>query len=121
MEKRRRIVLFGNSIILGTIGASLRRSSRFEVITLPPSQPEDLKDMAPDIVLFDLEAERPEAAFSLSEGCSRVLFVGISPDTNLVKMWSGQQLRELSTLDLLEAIDQQLNRKEVVKREKQNR
>ncbi len=96
MEKRRQIVLYGNSVILGTAGANLRRSSQFEVITVPPSKREDLNSLVPDIILFDLEADRPEAAFSLSESCPRILFVGISPDKNIVKMWSGQQLRELS-------------------------
>ncbi len=115
MERRRRIVLFGNSIILGTVGASLHRSSQFEVITLSSSQPTDLTKVDPDAVLFDLEADRPEAAFSLLESCPRILFVGISPDKNLVKMWSGQQLCELSTPDLMKAIHQQLNHKEVIR------
>jgi hypothetical protein len=117
MEKRRRIVLFGNSIILGTVGASLRRSLQYEVITMPPADPGDLNSLAPDVVLFDLEAARPGYAFALLESQPGLLLIGISPDKNLVKMWSGQQLRELSTTDLMKAIEQQ-SHEEVLKDKK---
>lgn len=115
MERRKRIVLFGNSIILGTVGASLRCSSRYEVITIPMSEPKKLNNLAPDVVLFDLEANHLEEAFSLLESYPQIMFVGVSPDKNLVKMWSGQQLHELSTSDLLQVIEEQLNIKEVLR------
>jgi hypothetical protein len=35
MSTRTRILLYGNSLILGGIGASLRAEDRFEVIGLP--------------------------------------------------------------------------------------
>jgi len=99
MEKRR-IVLYGNSIIVGSIGASLRQSPQFEVIPILPAQQNEMEALEPHAVLFDIEAARPEAAFSLLETCPAMMLIGISPDTNLVKIWSGQQLRELSTQDL---------------------
>lgn len=104
-RKRRRIVLYGNSVILGTIGTSLRRSARFDVSTLPKPAQQELKALNPDVVLFDLEAAHAEPAFSLLESRPGLLLIGISSDTNLVKVWSGQQLRELSTGDLLRIID----------------
>ncbi len=107
MEKRR-IVLYGTSVIVGTIGASLRRSSRYKVIPLLPDQPNELENLAPDVVLFDLDAAHPVAAFSLLEKLPGLLLVGISPDKNLVKVWSGRQLRELSTQELMGVIDYQL-------------
>jgi hypothetical protein len=121
MEKRRRVVLFGNSIILGTVGEKLRRLSGYEVMTLLPSQTDELKKIAPDVVLFDLETGHSKEMFSLPDGYSKELFVGVSPDRNIVKMWSGQRLQELSTSDLLQAIEQQLNHKEVLRGKTQNR
>ncbi len=109
MEKCRRIYLYGNSVILGTLGASLRRVSRYEVSTLSPPWPEtvDLEALAPDVILFDVEADRPEAAFFLLEKRPTFLVIGVSPDSNLVKIWSGRQLHELSTQGLLDLIDKQ--------------
>jgi hypothetical protein len=110
MGASQRILLYGNSVILGTLGVSLRRCAQFQVIILLPPFPgkKRLVELNPDIVFFDLEASHTEALFSLLESCPKLMLVGISPDTNLVKIWSGQQLQELSTQGLLEAIRERL-------------
>lgn len=110
MAKHRRVYLYGNSVILGTLGASLRRVPRYEVSALSAPWPEtvELEALAPDVILFDVEADRPEAAFSLLQKHPTLLVIGVSPDSNLVKIWSGRQLRELSTQGLLDVIDEQL-------------
>ncbi len=110
MEKTRRIFLYGNSVILGTMAASLQRSSQYEIAILIPPLPgeKELAALQPDVVIFDLEGARPEAAFSLLQTYPQLMLIGISPDTNVVKMWSGKQLRELSTQDLLKMINGQV-------------
>ena len=106
MKPRRRILLYGNSVILGSIGASLQRSDQFEVRKLTPPLDEALKRNTdkPDILLFDLETPHKEAVFSYLESNPGLLLVGISPDINLVQVWSGREFRELSTQSLLEMI-----------------
>mgnify|MGYP001374503185 CR=1 FL=1 len=97
-------------MILGTVGASLRRSAQYEVISVSSivSEAGELVDIAPDAVLFDLEVTHLETAFSWLTYFPDLLLVGISPDNNLVRMWSGKQLRELSTNDLSQIISEQL-------------
>ena len=111
MEQRRRIVLYGNSVILGSVGASLRNLTNLEVISLavPLPQKSELTAMAADVIFFDLEATRSEVFFPLLEKCPGLLLVGVSPDSNLVRLWSGRQLCELSTRDVLQIIDEQFN------------
>ena len=106
MKARRRILLYGNSVILGTIGASLRRVSQFEVTTLAslPQEPQEVNNLKPDIILFDLEATHPEAVLSLLKINPALQLIGVSPDINLVKVWSIRELREVSTQDLLKVI-----------------
>ena len=106
MEKNKRILLYGNSVILGTIGISLGLYSQFEVTTLlPPLQEAQKHDAAnKDIILFDLETTRPEAALSLIEINPTLQLIGVSPGTNLVKVWSMRELHEVSMGDLLEVI-----------------
>ena len=106
MATNKRILLYGNSLILGSIGDSLRRCPQFEVTTLlPPLQELQKRDSPnPDILLFDLETTRPEAVFSLLESDSKLQVIGISPGINLVKVWSIRELREVSMGDLLEVI-----------------
>jgi len=106
VKAKRRIFLYGNSVILGAIRASLRRVSQFEVTTLasPPQEPQEVDNVKPDIVLFDLEITHPEAVLSLLEINPALVLIGISPDINLVKVWSIRELREVSMQDLLKVI-----------------
>ena len=113
MEASRHICIYGNSVILGTLGASLRRYPQLEVTSLwpDPLQISELQALNPNVIIFDLDAPRPEAAFSLLESCPGLLLIGISPDANYVRTWYGQQLREIpSAHDLLEVINKQLEK-----------
>ena len=111
MRARRRILIYGNSVILGAIGASLSGCSEFEVTTLnlPLPGAQVLDDAKPDILLFDLESPHNEAVCSILKTNPFFLLMGISPDINLVKIWSGRQVRELSTQSLLELIKSEAN------------
>jgi len=106
MEKRL-VVLYGNSIILGTLGASLRHYPHLEVIPLMAPFPTglELEAMDMDVIIFDLEITRPERLFSLLEARPGVLLIGVDPDSNQISLWSGRHLQELSTQDLVEVIN----------------
>jgi hypothetical protein len=105
--KKRRVVLFGKSIILGTIGASLSLYPDLEIIPLSPPLPDFqvLKDLAPHVILYDIEATLPDAVLALLETSPDLLLIGINPDSNQVMVWSGRQLHELSTHDLVQVIN----------------
>jgi len=106
VKASRQILLYGNSVILGTVGASLRRCSQFEVATLVPPLQEAmaLYKEKPDVVLFDLEALGMEAVFSLLKADPALLLIGVSPGINLVNVWSGRQLGGLSMQGLVDLI-----------------
>jgi hypothetical protein len=107
LDSKRRICFFGKSVILGTLEASLRNLSQYEITTIDPEQIHELPDA--DVMFFDLEAPRPQEAFYVLENRPGLLLIGVSPDKNTVKVWSGQQLQELSIQGLLDVMDQQLN------------
>jgi len=105
MKQNCRIVLFGKSVIVGTVGASLQTSSLYDLRLLTHEHPEELIAIKPDVVIFDLELTRPEEILPyLADICDLMLMV-ISPDSNLVKFWERRQLRELSTLGLMGVIN----------------
>jgi len=105
-----RICIYGNSMILGTLGLNLRTYPQFELTHLVPPWPDRqrLEELKPNVIFFDLEAEHPEAAFFMLDSCSDLLIIGISPDSNLIKVWSGPQIREISIQGLLELINEHL-------------
>ena len=101
----RRILLYGDSVVLGSVGASLGRTSQFELIHLetPRASAVELEAFRPDVILFDIENGHPAAAFCLLESDPDLLLLGISPDVNLVRLWTGRQYSELSA-DALAAL-----------------
>lgn len=111
MKEKRRVVLYGNSVILGAIGARLRRCPDFDVTALVPrpGQAQEVRDLKPEAVLFDLEATSGEHLLSLLETSPDVVLVGISPGVNLAKVWSRRRLRGLSTQGLIDVISNQLD------------
>ena len=107
MAGRTRIFLYGDSIVLASIGASLALVPHFDVVRRSPSEPgpTELAALAPDAVLFDFENGHPEAAFELLETDPELLLLGVSPDGNVVRQWSGRQHSRLSTRDLTALIE----------------
>lgn len=107
MKVNRRIILYGNSLILGSIKARLRRYPQFEVTTLvPPLKEEQAFDnVKSDILLYDLDLPPTEAVFSRLKINSALLMVGINSGTNLIQVWSGRQLRGMSMQSLIELIE----------------
>jgi len=110
VKTRQRIILYGNSVILGSIRACLQRYSQFEVTTLvPPLQEvQEIEALKPDILLFDSETPHTEAVFAALKTNPSLLLIGISPDINLVKIWSGRQFRDLSIKGLFDVINSEL-------------
>lgn len=100
------MILYGKSIILGTVGASLRRCADLEVLALTSPLPsaQELGVLSPDVILFDLEAAHPDSALSLLETRPHLLLVGINPENDQMFLWSGEQGRVLNTQDLLHVI-----------------
>lgn len=105
---RRRVILYGRSVILGTLGASLERYAALEVIPLAPPLPEarDLALLAPDVILFDEEAGRPDAAFALLQTCPNLLLISVSAESDKIDIWSSGQGSALTTDDLVRVIGQ---------------
>jgi hypothetical protein len=108
VARQKRIVLYGNSVVIGGVGASLERAGRFEVIHLasPAASPSELAAMAPDVVVFDVENDHPGPAFSLLETRPGLLLLGVDPEGDLVGLWSRRQYRAASARDLAALIEE---------------
>ncbi|MRR29662.1 hypothetical protein EG834_04910 [bacterium] len=108
MERRQRILLYGDSLLMAGVRASLEASLAFEVIPLDASlaTEQDLLVSNPDIVIFDNDSVRPQFHFNLIKRQAELLLIGIDPDSNGVQLWSGRYLRELSVQGLVDVIHQ---------------
>lgn len=103
--KTRRLLILGQSLLLEALGEQLERSGRYALIrwALLPGITE-LNTLCPDVVLFAQDFCQTDLLFSLTASCPNLFLIGISQDTNQVKIWTGQQLCALSMQDLLQVI-----------------
>jgi hypothetical protein len=108
MDKRQRILLYGNTLMLAGMRASLEANPAFEVVALDASQAsgQDLLALSPTILIFDTASIHPQFYGDLIQQWTGVLLIGIDPDSNQVLLWEGQQMCELSVQCLVEVISQ---------------
>jgi hypothetical protein len=101
--------LYGDTVVLAGLSASLTSYSELEVTTLdgPAAMEGDLCALQPDVVIFDIGAVRPAFRFELVEKLPDLVLVGIDPGSNRALVWSGQQVCQLSTGDLVQLIERQ--------------
>lgn len=106
LERPRRVLLYGKSVILGTLEASLKRHPQMEIRVLSAPFPtvEELQALAPDVILFDVAAPRPEAAFALLETYPGLLMIGIDPSSDEMLLLTSHPVQALAIHDLVHLI-----------------
>jgi hypothetical protein len=105
-EKRQRVILYGDSLILDGVRASLEAWPGIEVLVLdqPLDRPlEKIRRLCPAALIFDLEAEAPDFPLALLQQPG-LLLIGIDPQTHQVLVWSGKQASAAAAADLLAVI-----------------
>jgi len=105
-EKRQRIIVYGDSVVLDGVRASLKHASQLEIISLdqpPASLAENLPDLHPQAVIFDLGSVSPDFPLALLHQANLVL-IGIDPETHQALVWSERHLSEPSMQELVEII-----------------
>ena len=102
--QQRRAILYGNSLILEGVRASLAALPGLEVLDQPldiPLEPDQTK--GPTTVIFDLEAIQPDILLTLLQQPGLQL-IGIDPETHQAQVWSGRQVAAASAGDLIRII-----------------
>lgn len=103
-----RVILYGNSLILAGMQASLGSSSFLECIALdrsPEDTAETVQALHPAAVIFDLGEGQPEFHLSLLQQ-PNLLLIGIDPETDRMLVWSGQTETVAAATGLLKFIQQ---------------
>src|SRR5512139_2694672 len=103
MGERQRVVLYGNSLVLASLGASLKTYPGIELICLeaqPPAVAQQLWALCPTVVILDLGAVPPDLPFSLLREQPDLLLIGMDAAGDKLLVLSGQQAHSLTTDDL---------------------
>jgi hypothetical protein len=117
MKKRRRVILYGTSIILGALGISLERYPDLEVLPLgaPFIPVEELTALNPDVILIDVISAHPGPLWDLLNHCPDLLMIGLNPSNESLLVLSVQPLQALSIANLVDIILQKASISENIK------
>ncbi len=103
MTERQKVILYGDTVILAGLQASLSNSPNLEILSLdgsPVELAEALHQLHPAALIFDLGSVQPDFPLTILQQ-STLLFIGIDPDSHQALVWAGQQIQELSMPDLV--------------------
>ncbi len=108
MEEQRHVIVYGRTVILGTVEASLRRfpQVKISVLSAPFPTVAELDAMTPDAILFDVAAPRPESALALLEMRPGLQLIGVDPSSKGTLVLSNRPAQALSADDLVNVICQ---------------
>lgn len=111
-EQKRIIVLYGNSLVMGGIGANLSNQPNLSLHQVQSDGPELARQLAalhPDVLIFDLATDRPDDIWDWLQEQPHCLLLGIDLHRQQIHQWRGQQTRALTMQDLVTAIQQETN------------
>ncbi len=108
MPEIRTVVLYGKSLAVSSIGASLQGRAGLQVLPLDtalPDMAQQLSALQPDILIFDLATTLPNDAIRLWEALPALLLIGVDLAKGTALVLSGQPARALTTDDLVQVIE----------------
>lgn len=105
--ERKRIILYGDSLILAGVQASLGVSPHLEVIVLDAPAAdlaETLRELRPAAVIFDLGSVPPDFPLAIVPQ-PNLLLIGVDPSSNDFLVLSSHLQPALGVSDLMQAIE----------------
>jgi len=106
-----KVVLYGNSLALSGVGASLEGHPGLELVRVEAEgSAETLRRLQPDVVVFDLATAQPDVV-ELWRRDPRVLSIGVDLLKHEVVVFSGKPSRALTTDDLVRVIESRMGPK----------
>jgi hypothetical protein len=105
------VVLFGNSLALSGVGASLEAHPGLRIVRVEEvdASAAALRELEPDVVVFDVATAQPDVV-ALWRRHPRVLPIGVDLLKHQAVVFSRQSARALTTEDLLRVIEGRMAR-----------
>ncbi len=106
--ERQRVIVYGDSLILAGLQASLEARPGIEILVL--DQPldtlcEGLRSLCPAALIFDLAAVQPDIPLALLQQPGLRL-IGINADTHQVLVWAGSEAAVIDAADLVRVLSE---------------
>jgi hypothetical protein len=110
LDRRTRVVVYGNTLNLAGIAASLKAEASLEIICVDPQNStarQSLNALDPETIIFDRSDPHTALDLALLREQPGLLLVGVDPSSNEALVMSGQLTRVLSCKDLARVVSAQ--------------
>lgn len=107
MEKQRRVALYGSSLFIAGLEASLKDKPGLDVVRIEAPLlyvAERVKALRPDVVIFDINTVNPDHALPLLREHPGLALIGLDVNSNKVIVFSSQPYQTLTADDLVQVI-----------------
>ena len=107
MEKRFRVILYGDSLFLHGIARSLEGEPCLEVVRIQPGTPEAPppgEALGASLLIFDIHEASPELILTLFEKTPHLSLLALDPEGDRLIVLSGQASGARTIEDLMEVI-----------------
>ncbi len=104
------VAVVGRSMHMAGLAASLRLNPALQVVrvhTDSPTARQEIDELAPDVVIFDLVEPCADLTLALLHERPGLLLLGMDPSRNEMLILSGRPVRAESLQDMVQAINQQ--------------
>jgi hypothetical protein len=108
VEIKTRVVVYGSSLQMAGIAASLKANPNLEVVCISPRSPnarQSLSELKPAAIAFDLCDPPASVDVTLLRQQPGVLLIGVDPASDEILLLSSRPVQALSVADLVNAID----------------
>lgn len=110
MEKRRRVVVYGHSLNMAGIVASLKADPTLEVLCVDIDSPKTLQSVDENditAIVFDLGDPPPRLNITLLRDLPGLLLIGVDPSRDEMLVLSSHPEQALTVADLVKVLRQQ--------------
>jgi hypothetical protein len=103
----KRVVLYGKSLVISTIGASLQGCPDIQLLPVDPAMPDvqdHLRLLQPDVIILDQTTIQPDFPVGLWKLQPELLLIGLDLMGGTALVLSNQPAQLLTTNDLLQLL-----------------
>jgi hypothetical protein len=105
MDTRRKVLLYGDTLVLAGLQASLAGCGDVEVVTLAcPATGEALLASGASVVIYDQAAAQPEALLAEMQAVPGLLLIGVDAASDRLQVVSSHRQQAVKVDDLLAII-----------------
>jgi hypothetical protein len=101
-----KVIFWGDSLLIEGVRASLKKDTRLEILCVHTPYPDvqELQELQPNVILFDMKSGCPDVVFSLLSTCPDLQLIAVNPESHDLMIVSAHHKLVQSITDLIDVV-----------------